>query len=116
MTTFTLRCIVMAQDCLYAIVGLGATGLSCARYLGQKNIPFVVMDTRLSPPNLDEFKKLFPYIPLSLGKLDDVLLDQASHIILSPGLSLQHPAIARQLARGVPIIGDIELFALGAKV
>ncbi len=106
----------MATDNLHVIVGLGVTGLSCARYLAQKNVPFAVTDTRSSPPCLEEFKKLFPQVPLSLGQLDEVLLNQACQIIISPGVSLQHPAIARQLARGVPIIGDIELFALGVKV
>ncbi len=101
---------------MYAIVGLGATGLSCARFLAQKKMPFIVMDTRVSPPNLDEFKKLFPEIPLSLGKMDDDLLDKVDTIILSPGVSLQQPSIARQLMRGIPVIGDIELFALGVKV
>ncbi len=100
---------------LHVIVGLGATGLSCARYLAKKNIPFSVMDTRTAPPNLEEFKKLFPQVSLTLGSLDDVILDQASQIIISPGISLQQPAIARQLGRGVPIIGDIELFAMEVK-
>ncbi len=100
---------------LHVIVGLGATGLSCARYLAKKNIPFSVMDTRTAPPNLEEFKKLFPQVALSLGSLDDVILDQASQIIISPGISLLQPAIARQLGRGVPIIGDIELFAMGVQ-
>jgi UDP-N-acetylmuramoylalanine--D-glutamate ligase len=105
---------VTTKEC-YAIIGLGATGLSCARYLEQKHIPFVMMDTRSSPPNLAEFQKFFPHIPLSLGKLEDDLLDKVSNIIISPGVSLQHPAIARQLARGVPVIGDIELFTLNVQ-
>lgn len=106
----------MITEGLHVIVGLGVTGLSCARYLTQKAIPFAVMDTRSSPPNLEEFKKNFPHIPLSLGKLDDTLLDKACKIIISPGVSLQQPAIARQLMRGVPVVGDIELFALEVKV
>ncbi len=100
---------------LYVIVGLGATGLSCARYLAQQAIPFAAMDTRSSPPNMAEFKKQFPGVPISVGKLDDTLLDRASKIIISPGISLQEPAIARQIARGVSVIGDIELFTLCAK-
>lgn len=100
---------------LHVIVGLGATGLSCARFLAKKNIPFAMMDTRSSPPNLAEFKKLFPNVSLSLGSLDDNILDQASQIIISPGISLQQPAISRQLGRGTPVIGDIELFAKEVK-
>ena len=43
------------------------------------------------------------------------MLDLASKIIISPGISLQKPEIARQLLRGVPVIGDIELFAEGVR-
>lgn len=100
---------------MYVIVGLGATGLSCARYLAKKKIPFAMMDTRATPPNLEEFKKQFPHISLTVGGLDDNILDRASKIIISPGISLQQPAIARQLGRGTPVIGDIELFALDVK-
>lgn len=101
----------MRQAGLNVIVGLGATGFSCARYLAQKNIPFAVTDSRATPPRLAEFKKLFPQVPVSVGKLDDALLDQAAQIILSPGVALQTPSIARQVQKGVPIVGDIELFA-----
>lgn len=100
----------MQQD-LYVIVGLGVTGLSCARYLSQKNIPFAVTDTRLLPPQLAEFKQRYPDVLLSLGKLDERLLQEAHTLVVSPGVSLKEPALARQIANGTPVIGDIELFA-----
>ena len=37
-------------------------------------------------------------------------------IILSPGMALREPAIAQQVKRGIPVIGDIELFAQAVKV
>ncbi|MCC2667125.1 MAG: murD, partial [Gammaproteobacteria bacterium] len=102
----------MKKKNLNIIIGLGITGLSCAHYLAKKNIPFIMMDTRETPPQLAEFKKLFPDAPIVLGKLDDAVLDQADKIIISPGISLKTPPIARQVARGVSVMGDIELFAL----
>ena len=104
----------MSQD-LHVIVGLGATALSCARYLTQQNIPFAIADTRAVPPNLAQFKQLYPDVPTVLGSLDHSLLDQAAKLIVSPGVSIQEPAIARQMARGAAVIGDIELFAHVAK-
>ncbi len=101
---------------MYIIIGLGATGLSCARYLKSEDIPFAVIDTRPNPPHLEEFKKAYPDVPLSLGALDGNLLDQASSVIISPGLSIKNPAILRQISKGTPVIGDIELFALKTKV
>ncbi|MHB1947508.1 MAG: UDP-N-acetylmuramoyl-L-alanine--D-glutamate ligase [Gammaproteobacteria bacterium] len=104
----------MVRD-LNVIVGLGATGISCARYLQQQGIPFGVTDSRTNPPNLDEFKSLFPNVPCEVGKIDEGLLNRANRLIVSPGVSLQEPAIAQAVAKGIPAIGDIELFAVEAR-
>lgn len=100
---------------LYVIVGLGLTGFSSLRYLHDKGLPVAIMDTRQAPPNLAELKKNYPQIPLALGGFDRSLLNQATTLILSPGISLKEPAIAEQIQRGVPVIGDIELFAQAVK-
>lgn len=99
---------------LNVIVGLGATGISCARYLHERGIPFAVTDSRASPPNLAEFKTLFPDVQISVGKIDRDLLNRAKQLIVSPGVSVREPEIALQVANGVPAIGDIELFAKDA--
>jgi len=95
----------------HIIVGMGATGLSCARHLKKQGIPFAMADTRANPPNLVEIEKEFADVKKSFGNLDPVFLDEADVIVISPGLSLKEPAIADQIAKGKPIIGDIELFA-----
>ncbi len=100
---------------LHVIVGLGITGFSCARYLRECGIPFAVNDTRETPPQLAEFRKLFPDVQISTGKLDEALLARAATIVLSPGIALYEPLIAKQAARGIPVIGDIELFARAVK-
>ena len=100
------------EEARHVIVGLGVTGLSCANYLAKQGIPFAVTDSRLSPPNLQEFRKHYPNVPLFLGKLDENLLRHASQLILSPGISLKEPIIAEQIARGIQVLGDVELFAL----
>ena len=96
---------------LSVIVGLGATGLSCARYFQAAGMPFAMVDTRPAPPQLDAFRQLYPGVEVELGSLDAAIFNRASQIILSPGIALAEPAIARQLQRGIPVIGDIELFA-----
>jgi len=96
---------------LHVIVGLGVTGLSCARYLKDRNIPFAVTDTRTNPPHLAALQQTYPDIPVALGGFDTSLLDNAASIILSPGIALREPVIAKQVKRGIPVIGDIELFA-----
>ncbi len=104
----------MSQD-LYIIVGLGATGMSCARYLSKKKLPFAVVDSRENPPELAHFKEAYPNVSIALGNLDQPVLSQASHLIVSPGVSIKQPAIVKQIARGVTVEGDIELFAKEAK-
>jgi len=101
---------------LHVVVGLGATGLSCVRYLSEKGIPVAVMDTRTHPPHLEAFQQTYPAVPVSLGGLDSGLLTQAHTIVLSPGVALSEPAIAEQVARGKPVVGDVELFAQAVKV
>src|SRR3990167_15680 len=90
----------------YVIVGLGATGLSCARYLKQQGIPFGVTDSRTKPPGYDKFKKQYPDVEVVLGKLDDAMLSKATCIVLSPGVALREPTIAKHAHRGVEIVGE----------
>lgn len=97
------------------IVGIGKTGISCARYLVRKNKPFIVFDTRLDPPGLAEFKQEFPKIPLHLATLDSKLISQAEEMIVSPGVALDIPVLQQAQHYRVPVIGDVELFARAAK-
>ncbi len=92
------------------VLGLGGTGLSCARFLYRQQIPFVVMDSRDLPPGLDELRSACPGVDVHLGGFDTDLLAQARRLIVSPGISLQEPPIAAAMAGGVPVAGDIDLF------
>lgn len=105
----------MKKSSLKVIVGLGKTGLSTAHYLWQQGYQIAVNDSRQNPPGLTELKAISPDIPISLGSFDEALLARADELIVSPGISLKEPAIAKQIARGIPAVGDIELFARVAK-
>ncbi len=93
------------------IVGLGVTGLSCARFLGKRGLSFAITDTRETPPGLKEVQQEFPETMISVGDLDLGLIMQAKQCLVSPGISIRHPALIRAEQAGVEIIGDIELFA-----
>ncbi len=45
------------------IVGLGRTGLSSARYLAARGIPFAVTDSRGDPPGRAELERDLPDVP-----------------------------------------------------
>lgn len=100
------------------IVGLGQTGLSCARYLSRQGLSLALTDSRPAPPLLPDFQDQFADLPLHLGGIDPDLLLSAAAIALSPGIGLDEPAVKRALAAEIPVYGDIELFcrAAGAPV
>ena len=93
------------------VVGLGKTGLSCARYLASLGREVAVVDSRTNPPGLDVLREQCPDLPLFLGGFSEEAFAAADQIVLSPGVSLKEPAVAAAIARGVPVVGDVELFA-----
>jgi UDP-N-acetylmuramoylalanine--D-glutamate ligase len=98
------------------IAGLGETGFSCTAYcLAHGIIPLAAMDSRENPPRLAEFKALYPNILVYTGGFSRDLLSKTQTLILSPGLSKNHPDIISALPLGAEIIGDIELLARNTK-
>ena len=97
------------------IIGLGKTGLSVAKYFSAKGLPFEFMDTRSSPPMIEEFKTHFPDIKIEVGKLKESSLLGAKELIISPGLSIKTPEIQRAKEFGIPVRGDIDIFSKAAK-
>ena len=94
-----------------AIVGLGRTGLSSARWLTARGWRVSVTDSRAEPPELPGLRELDASIPVALGGLDARVLDGASLVVASPGVALSEPIFAEARRRGLEIVGDIELFA-----
>ncbi len=96
---------------LTLVVGLGKTGLSAVRALRSLGAAVAVTDTRPAPPGLAELERECPTVPCYLGGFPAAVLANAQRLLVSPGVPLQTPAIAAAAARGVPVWGDIELFA-----
>ncbi len=101
---------LISSDRLKIVIGLGLTGLSCARYLARTGQRFALADTREVPPNLDEIRRIYPNVDIRTGNLDAQFLKQADELVLSPGVAKSHPAIQEALSSGVKLIGDIDLF------
>lgn len=106
---------LIATDNRKVVVGLGLTGLSCARYLASRQQVFSVVDSRLEPPGLSAFKTEFPQVSISLGEISDAALAGADQLVVSPGIGLDEPAISRAISDGVSVCGDIDLFREEAK-
>jgi UDP-N-acetylmuramoylalanine--D-glutamate ligase len=94
------------------IVGLGATGLSCARFLAAQGArDLAVTDSRDQPPGLPELQTELPDVAVFSGGFEPAAFARAELLVVSPGVSVQSPLIVEARARGAEIIGDIELFA-----
>jgi UDP-N-acetylmuramoylalanine--D-glutamate ligase len=93
------------------IVGLGATGLAVARHLAALGERLLVIDSRAAPPALAALKRGVPAARVETGSLDTRWLEGVERVVVSPGLGVDIPIVREAIARGLPVLGDIELFA-----
>ena len=100
-----------AQGAATLVVGLGATGVATARYLAARGVDVTVIDSRPAPPGLDELRDTHPGIRVILESQDPRWLEGVGQVVLSPGLGLDTPVAAQARQAGIPLLGDIELFA-----
>ncbi|TWX66220.1 UDP-N-acetylmuramoyl-L-alanine--D-glutamate ligase [Colwellia sp. C1TZA3] len=92
------------------ILGIGITGLSCARFLHRHQISFAVNDSRAMPISPGDFKHQFADNTLVLGHWDQTLIAQAEILIVSPGINMAESVIHAAIADNCDVIGDVELF------
>ena len=76
------------------VLGLGDTGLSCARWLTARGAQVSVADSRVAPPQASRLAELLPQVPLHTGGFDDTLLQATELLVVSPGVPLADPAVA----------------------
>lgn len=102
---------LIASDQKRLIIGMGQTGLSCARFLVAKGMSFDLCDTRELLPNQAEIEAEFPQCQFFNGKLDADVLTQYQELIVSPGIAIAEPAIAAAIKHGSRVRGDVDIFA-----
>ena len=93
------------------VLGLGESGLAMAQWLTRLGARVRIADSRSEPPHAAELKRSAPGAELLTGSFNDQLLEGADLVGLSPGLSLNEPVVAAAARRGIPVVGEIELFA-----
>ena len=97
------------------VVGLGDTGLACARHLHAHGVDVALSDSRPSPPREAEARRALPGVEMRLGGFDREWFEEAVELVLSPGVSPHEPTVAAAAGRGVPVLGEVELFARMAR-
>jgi UDP-N-acetylmuramoylalanine--D-glutamate ligase len=93
------------------VLGLGDTGVSVACWVAREGALVRAADTRAAPPGAAELAARLPRAERRFGAFDAGLLDGIDLVCLSPGLALAEPVVQAAVARGLPVLGDIELFA-----
>jgi UDP-N-acetylmuramoylalanine--D-glutamate ligase len=88
------------------VLGLGDTGLSVADWVAHEGGIARVADTRALPPRKQDFRGEFIG-----GAFQPRLLEGVDLLCISPGLSLEEKIVAEAGTQGIPVVGDIELFA-----
>ncbi|EPX96405.1 UDP-N-acetylmuramoyl-L-alanyl-D-glutamate synthetase [Ralstonia sp. NT80] len=97
------------------VLGLGESGLAMARWCARHGARVRVADTREAPANLPTLRAHVPDAEFVSGPFAVSLLEGATLVAISPGLSPLDANVAALLAaaneRAVPVWGEIELFA-----
>jgi UDP-N-acetylmuramoylalanine--D-glutamate ligase len=99
------------------ILGLGESGLAMARWCVRQDAGVRVLDTRAGPPGMAELRRVVPAAEFVSGPMnegfDKGLLAGVDLLAISPGLSSGLMAVIYARAHGIPVVGEIELFAWG---
>jgi UDP-N-acetylmuramoylalanine--D-glutamate ligase len=93
------------------VLGLGESGLASALWCARQGARVRVADTRAAPPYLDELKRRVVNAEFCAGEFDKALLEGINLLVLSPGLSGGLMVVIHARAAGIPVVGEIELFA-----
>ncbi|TRZ63830.1 MAG: UDP-N-acetylmuramoyl-L-alanine--D-glutamate ligase [Rhodocyclaceae bacterium] len=100
---------------LVLVLGLGESGLAMARWGARRGARVRVADTRAEPPALAGLREEVPEAEFIAGEFDKALLEGTDVLALSPGLSGGLMVVLEGRARGIPVVGEIELFAQGLR-
>ena len=97
------------------VLGLGESGLAMSRWCGLNGCRVRVADTREAPANLAFLQAELTTAEFVGGPFSESLLDGIGLVAISPGLSPLESGTKAVLdaaaARGIPVWGEIELFA-----
>ena len=99
------------------ILGLGESGLACALWCERQGARVRVADTRATAPGLEALQQRVAGVDFRVSSFnehfDKSLLTDVNLLVLSPGLSGGPMAVTHARAAGIPVVGEIELFAQG---
>ncbi|NDB85050.1 MAG: UDP-N-acetylmuramoyl-L-alanine--D-glutamate ligase [Alphaproteobacteria bacterium] len=94
------------------VIGLGDTGQSVLHFLADKACVVTAIDTRSIVNGFEEIKKIYKEVKFFIGgSFDKNIIQDIDLIVISPGVSLKETYVQEALNLGIPVVGDIEIFA-----
>ena len=93
-----------------AVIGLGKTGISIAKYLKKNNKNFICYDTRLDLKITAEIKKYTSKRNIILGEFKKSYIKNHDNFIISPGVYLNSDLLNIIKHKGKNIQTDIDIF------
>lgn len=97
------------------VLGMGETGLSIVRWLLRNEANVRAADSRTTPPCLDTLMRVLPDSSVFTGGFRPEAFAGIDLIAISPGVPVAERLVRQAAARGMPIVGDMELFAWAIK-
>ncbi len=97
------------------VLGMGETGLSMAKWLSRMGANVRVADSRTVPPCTKDLKQALPHALMFTGMFAAEAFADIDLIAISPGVSLAEKLVRQAMKDGVPVMGDMELFALAIR-
>jgi len=92
------------------VIGLARSGIAAARLLLQAGAVPYLNDSRPTEKFGEVYEELKSLnCPLHLGEDPIPLLEQVDAVVISPGVPVQAPVVKAAQAKGLPLVGELEL-------
>lgn len=103
------------KDQSVLVLGCGASGLAMARWCARLGAQVTVADTREAPPQLPQLQEQVPEARFVAGPFTGDLVEGQRLVLRSPGLTPEQiaPVVQAARERGLPVKGELSLFAAG---
>ncbi len=98
------------------VLGAARSGRAAAALLARAGAHVLVADRRADALAPEGAAELAAYgVELALGREDAALLTGRDLLVVSPGVVVEHPLLAAARARGIEVLGELELAARRAR-
>lgn len=98
-------------DRLVLVLGIGESGLAMVRWCARAGARLRVADSRTEAPLRGVVAAAAPAAKIICGPFSEDLLDGVDLVAKSPGVDSQDPLLTEAVKRGIPVVGEMALFA-----